>query len=156
MPFGPPLNPAKKCGSIKPVMMRTSASDEMTIDQRRHATARDAKLDVRVRVFRLVIQAAIIRDDLGSQQLLEFGLCIWTMRAEGIEERDILARGAGVFQIREQPRDEPLIRSGAGAVGVDDRDARARRDAFPKRRSSDGIFQCSHEAGVLILQAGLC
>ena len=26
MPFGPPLNPAKKCGSMKPVMIRTSAS----------------------------------------------------------------------------------------------------------------------------------
>ena len=24
--FGPPLNPAKKCGSTKPVVMRTSAS----------------------------------------------------------------------------------------------------------------------------------
>ena len=25
MPFGPPLNPAKKCGSMNPVMIRTSA-----------------------------------------------------------------------------------------------------------------------------------
>ena len=31
--FGPPLNPAKKCGSTKPVVMRTSASTQCRFNQ---------------------------------------------------------------------------------------------------------------------------
>ena len=31
--FGPPLKPAKKCGSTKPVVMRTSASTQRRLSQ---------------------------------------------------------------------------------------------------------------------------
>ena len=31
--FGPPLKPAKKCGSTKPVVMRTSASSQCRLSQ---------------------------------------------------------------------------------------------------------------------------
>ena len=47
---------------------------EMPVDQRRRARSRDAELHMRIVVLRLVIDAAVIRDDRGREHLLHLRL----------------------------------------------------------------------------------
>ena len=56
--FGPPEKPAKKCGSTKPVVMRTSAVDPLAVEPDRHVGAEAAHPGERRVVARVVVDDA--------------------------------------------------------------------------------------------------
>ena len=77
------------------------------------------------------------------------------MRAERIQQRDLLGARAGAFEILEQPRDQPLIRRGAGDVGVDDADAAPGLKPLAQRRRADGRLERGQHGGALVGQRHL-
>jgi len=77
MPFTPPLNPAKKCGSINPVMIRRSASTMCLLSS--------AGVPSAVRVFRLVIEYAVVGDDFRREHCLQFLPRVGPVRAELVQ-----------------------------------------------------------------------
>ena len=75
------------------------------------------------------------------------------MRAELIQQRDILARELG--QILQQPRNDPLVGRGAGDVGERDADFVGRLDPFAQRLGGNRRLQRRHDGGLFIRQAGI-
>ena len=125
---------------------------KMFVDQGRFARAGDAELNVRVGVVRLVIEHAIIRHDFGREHFFQFGFGVGTMGAKRVEQGDVFARHVG--QMREQPRNEPVIRRGAGDVGEDDAHAVGGLDLCEERLGRDGIFERANDGGAFVRQTG--
>jgi hypothetical protein len=126
--------------------------DHVTIDERRRAVVHRAELDVRRRIFGFVIEHAIVRYNCRREQFLQFRARVGPMRAELVEQGDILARH--MREMLEQPRDDPLIRCGASNVAETDADAVGPFDRFMKRRRADRIFQRTDHGFPFIRQPG--
>ena len=124
---------------------------QMPVDQRGHTRLRDAELFVRRGIFRLVIQHAVVRHDLGREHLLQLRLRVGPVRAERVEQRDLFARN--VREMFEQPGNEPVVRCRARDVGENDADLRARLDPVAQWFRSDRIFERLKNRRALILQA---
>ena len=83
-----------------------------------------------------------------------FGAGIGAMRAEGIEQGDLLARDPG--QAVKQPGNQAVVRRGAGDVGEDDANAAAGFSHSRKGRAPMGFSKRRQHSAALIGQAGRC
>ena len=123
--LGPPLKPAKKWGSTKPVVMRTSASSHRWFsqtgtspasqpNQRRLASSRASWLTTRTAV-----------EHVTTEHVLQLGLGVAPVGAGGDEHDDAIEPDHGLQHL-EQRRDHHVPRLGPGAVAHGDGDASAR------------------------------
>ena len=126
--------------------------ERVLVEQGRDAVAHHADLLERVVVLRLVVQDAVIRHDDGCEHLLQFGPRVRPMRAELIQQRDVLARQHGL-KMRQQPGNDPVIRRGARDVGEEDAHFRLRRDQFEQGQRANRLFQCAQHRALFIRQA---
>ena len=76
------------------------------------------------------------------------------MRAELIEEENLLARHAGIGQIFQQPRNKPFIGRGPGQIRESDADAVALLDPLAQGLRADGRSQRRSHRVLFIRQAG--
>ena len=109
---------------------------------------------MRIVVLRLVIDAAVIRDDRGREHLLHLRLRVWAVRAEAVQQGDVLAPRARAFEIREQPRDEQVIRCRSRDVRVDDDDLFS-RDLRAQRCRAHRRIECRDHRRAFIREPGL-
>ena len=121
--FGPPLKPAKKCGSTKPVVMRRSACDPHAVDPHRHAVAVLAEEGQRGLVARVVVDDPHALDDVVAEHRPDLLVGVAAVRAGGDEDHDVVVADA---QLVEDGGDHLVARLGAGAVAHRDRDLHAR------------------------------
>ena len=89
--------------------------DDVTINEGGHAVASGAALREGVRIFRFVIEDAIILDDGGREHFFQFGAGVRTVGAELVQERDVFAWDMG--KMFEQPGNEALVGRCASNVG---------------------------------------
>ncbi len=151
MPFGPPLNPAKKCGSIKPVDDAHVRLDEMAVDQRRRAVARRPELPPAPRDFPARGSA---RDNRArppainsfSSSARVLGRCVPS------ELSSVMFSRGNMRQMLQQPRDEPVIRRRAGDVREADATGRVGRIHSLQRPRADGLFQRGDHRRPLVRQ----
>ncbi len=96
--------------------------------------------------------AAVVIYDKIAQHAAQFGLALAAVRAERIEQGDVLAGDAGGFQFGQQDGQNALIGRGAGNVGVDDRHALPRPDQLAQWGAADRLRQRLLQGGALIWQ----
>ena len=111
--------------------------DDVPVEQCRRAVRRGADLHERLRVFRLVIEYAIVGDDFRREHCLQFLPRVGPVRAELVQQRDVVIWPA---EMLEQPRDDSVVRRRAGDVGEGDADFRVRRDALEQRLAADWVL----------------
>ena len=143
--FGPPLNPAKKCGSTKPVVMRTSASTQRRFSQHRHVAVRGAKRDQGAAVV-----AGVVVDDPdavheSSPSIARSSAVVFprwvpvatrTMTSSGRTMPSSSSRTAGIIEV---------ARLGAGAVAHRDGDGLPGADQVAQRRARHWVAQRSSQ-----------
>ena len=131
--FGPPEKPAKKCGSTKPVVMRTSASTHSLFSHTgTSAPKRPIQVSERV-VARVVVDDAHRREHLVAEHRAQLVVGVAAVRAGRDEDDDVLEPHEPL-ELLEQRRDDDLARLRARAVADADRD-RLRR---PRTTSRSG------------------
>ena len=143
--------PGKKMRLDKPGDDPEIGLDDLPVEQRRRAVRRGADLHERLRVFRLVIEHAIVGDDFRREHGLQFLPRVGPVRAELVQQRDVVAWPA---EMLEQPRDDPVVRCRAGDVGERNADFRVWRDAFKQRLAADRFLQRAEHGRLFIGQAG--
>ena len=87
----------------------------MAVEQGRGAVGRGADLHEGVGIFRLVVEHAVVGDDLRRQQRLEFLARVGPVGAELVEQFDVVDSPAAML---EQPRDCLLYPSDAADQSV--------------------------------------
>ena len=87
--FGPPEKPAKKWGSTKPVVMRTSASSQVRLSQAARR-CRPSEIAERSLVARVVVLDADGVDDLVAEHRPQLGVGVAAVGAGGDQDHDVL------------------------------------------------------------------
>ena len=135
--LGPPLKPAKKCGSTNPVMMRTSASTYSRCSSTGVPSTAPTRTCAPV-VRGLVVDDAVAGHEVGADQLLHLRRGGLPVRPGGAQEGDVAVGHPGAGQLGQQRRQHGAVRHGAGQVGEDHghpaRPRRQRRPAAARRR----------------------
>ena len=142
--------PGKKMRLDKPGDDSEIGLDDLPVEQRRRAVRRGSDLHERLRVFRLVIEHAIVGNDFRREHGLQFLPRVGTVRAELVQQRDVVAWPA---EMLKQPRDDSVVRCRAGDVGKGDADFCVRRDAFKQRLAADRFLQRIEQGCLFIGQA---
>ena len=127
--------------------------DAMPVDPCGDARAGGPERHAGVVAFRLVVQHPVLRHDVGRQHLLQLRPGVGTMRAELVEQGDLVPLDALGFQIGEEPGDQAMVGGGAGNVGEQDDDASARLEPCRQRRAAGGGFEGGNHRRALVGQA---
>ena len=133
--FGPPLKPAKKCGSTKPVVMRMSACRNSRF--RYTGTPVDVRPTIRERgrIAAVVIDDAAGGEDVAPEHSLELGVGVRAMRAGGDEDRDVGPRD--IRHLVEERLQLLPARLSARDVADGDGHALALPNLLAERRAAD-------------------
>ena len=132
--FGPPLKPAKKCGSTKPVVMRTSAPSQKRLSHSPDAGDGAPGREEHRRVPRVVIDHAIAVQDLAAEHPFELGRRVRAMRAGGDQDRHVFR--PHVRHLVEERREHLASRLRARHVADRDGDRPTRASQRRKRRTA--------------------
>ena len=124
--------------------------DDVPVEQCRRAVRRGADLHQRLRVFRLVIEYAVVGDDFRREHCLQFLPRVGPVRAELVQQRDVVIWPA---EMLEQPGDDSVVRRRAGKVREGDANLRGRRDAIEQRLAADRFLQRVDDGFFFIGQA---
>ena len=129
--LGPPLNPAKKCGSTKPVVIRRSAATHSR-SSRTGTSPTIPKVDLARVVAGVVVLDSPLREHVVTQHraTLARGRC--AMGAGGDQDDDVLRSDDAVERFHDRPEHEgPGL--GSRDVAHGDRDALTRSGDLPER-----------------------
>ena len=146
--FGPPLKPAKKCGSTNPVVMRTSAS----IHSRLSHTGTSITWPQNWRL--LVVASVVVHDPhalehVGAEHRLELGRGVAPMGAGGNEHHDVVGVH-DALELVEHGRDHQMPRLRSGAVAHRDRNRLAGTHAFTERSAHRRAAQRGEQRSPLV------
>ena len=136
----PAREPAKKCGSTKPVVMRTSASTHSLFS---HTGTSAPKRPIQVSddgVARIVVDDAHRREHLVAEHRAQLVLAVAAVRP-GRDEHDDVLEPHEPLELLEQRRDDDLARLRARAVADADRDRAAPAHDLAQRRPGDRVAQ---------------
>ena len=114
-PLGPPLKPAKKCGSTKPVQDADVGVDVAGVEPDRHAV--DPPHHHVVVVVGPVVVDAVARHDVGPDQLGHLGRRGLAVGAGGAQQLHPLGPGAQPFELGQQRRQHRAVGHRPGQVG---------------------------------------
>ena len=152
IPFGPPLNPAKKWGSINPTTIRRIRLDVVAIQPDLRPEPRRADPDQICRVVGIVIDHAIPADDVGAEHPLELGRRVGAMQTGTVEEGYLVVRDVGEFG-EERGKDGP-IGNWAGQITEYDHDALIAPGQLTEGGSADWLAQGRLNGALLIRKPG--
>ena len=146
IPFGPPLKPAKKCGSMKPVTIRRSASTTRRLSVAGVPSFISPTVtDV---VLTIVVDDFVVSDDLGGEHVFELSPTVGTMRAGLVDENDPITRM--VTEGFKQPRDDAFVGIGARVVRKRDHHTIGLTKTLPEWRVTDGMRKRMKKGSFLI------
>ncbi len=128
--------------------------DAVAVDPGGGAGAGGAEGDAGLVGFGFVVQDAVLGDDLGGKHALELGLRVGAMRAELVEEGDLVALNAVGMEVFQQPRDDAVVGSGAGDVREEDRDPGAGAEGVGQGRRPHGMGERVEEGALFVRQSG--
>ena len=102
----------------------------------------------------IVLQTTIIVDNSIAEHGPQFGLGLGTVRAQAIEQGDVLPPDARCLQLGQDHRQDAVVGRGPSDVGVHDHHAVARLHQIDQRRTVDRLAQSLQQGRPFIGQAG--
>ena len=134
--FGPPLKPAKKCGSTKPVVMRTSASTHTRFSSSGTPSPWVPRSTSAAVVARVVVDHLDALQHRAAEHRLELRRRVAAVRARRDRDRDRRVRRHR-RDLVQQHRQHQRPRLGARAVADRDDDAVAVAHQLAQRRAAE-------------------
>ena len=95
-----------------------------------------------------MIDHFVVGDDLGGEHFLKLGASVGAMRAELVDEDDLIT---GMVAKRfEQPGDDPFVGSGTGIIREGDHHAIGPAKAFTERWAADRVLERVKKGSFLV------
>ena len=99
-------------------------------------------------ILAIVIDHFVVSDDLGGEHFFKLGASIGAMRAELVDEDDLIT--GMVAKSFEQPGDDPFVGSGTGVVSERDHHTIAGAQASTQRETVDGVLERVKKGSFLV------